>query len=176
MEKYLDLQPAAKGAPTMMNDKKLFQQEGLLWGCFDLKSMKPATAAAPAESQAPGPMGMPNPMETINKGGFNLNFVGPKKEDISFVGNLQCIDAKAAQQYSLLAQQASMMMTIAMQQDPQLAMEVVQAIKVNAEESDTHIRILLSKSLMDRLKAFSEKNQGGAEGGVEPAPAPAPAP
>jgi hypothetical protein len=162
------LAATAKGNVTANKDlmarKTAVSKDAVIWAVFDLpKSGQPA--AAPA-----GPMGG-NPADQISGGCVAVSFIGKDSNDIDLDATIECIDEKSANQTSMQVNMMKMMLVPqAFKGNPQLGMEMSNALNVTPQGKILKAKVSVPKALQDKIKAHVEKMKN------QPAPAAPPAP
>lgn len=150
---------------------KSVNTDAVIWGVFEVdpKSIMGDTGQPGGGANPPA---MPNPAENIRGGSFSLNLEGETKEDISIKTCLRCKDAQSANMLQMQMSGLVMMVSgMGFQKDPQLGMELAQALKFEAKDTNVLIKANLTKVLIDKLKAYSEKiKKEKAQGGPQPLP------
>ncbi len=151
---------------TLLAKKTPLGQNPVAWLVFD-KAQK-ADANKNAQSQM-----MMNPAETVNGGAIGVDFTGKDSEDCAVNALVDFKDAQSASMLSMQAQGLMMMLSgSAFQGDPQLGMDLVSAIKIQNQDKQVKVSLLLTKDLQNRLKEYTEKaaamEAGPAFGGATP--------
>jgi len=130
-----------------------------MWGIFEITP----TAIMGGDDDAKGDtknnsQAMSNPGKDIRGGSFSLSFNGKTKEDIAITTSLLCKNAQSANMMQMQMQGLVMMLcSMGFQKNPQLGMQLAQALKFGAKGKNIQIEANLSKVLIDKLKAYSEK-------------------
>ena len=145
----MDAKPAFKSALKDVNTS------ALAWMLFN----------TPANNKNPRLM-------DVSSANMALDFSETKK-DVDIKACVRCRNEQLAQQLTQQAKMAAMMfVAIKFQDDPQLAIDVTSALKINNEANDVKLNVNIPKQLQDRLKAFAEKkNAEKAAPAATPAPA-----
>lgn len=134
---------------SLLSRKSSLGQNPVAWLVFDKAQKAEANKNAPVMS----------PMASISGGALALDFTGKDSEDCALNALVDFKDAQSASMLSMQAQGLMMMLSgSAFQGDPQLGMDLVSAIKIQNQDKQVKVSLLLSKDLQTRLKDYTEKS------------------
>ncbi|OGV53644.1 MAG: hypothetical protein A2X49_06225 [Lentisphaerae bacterium GWF2_52_8] len=152
--------PGSGANKLIVSQKSRIPKDTLVWLAFNLPPKAAAAATAPANNNAAMPVGggLDAYTENVTGGTGWVSMSGAKKDDLTGELVLDCKDAQSA---TMLAMQAKTVvmgaLVFAMQDKPQLASSLNEAIKIASVEKCVKVGIKVPKALQDEIKKYAEE-------------------